>query len=444
MLKSNIFTDFFKYTSLNVLGMLGLSFYILADTFFVALGLGTDGLAALNLAIPIYNFIHGCGLMIGIGGGTKYSVHKIRGESGDADKAFSHSVYLAAVFAAVFITAGLFLPKAIISLFGAEGSVFDMAVTYTRVILLFSPAFLMNNVLLCFVRNDGAPQLSMAAMLAGSFSNVILDWVFIFPCKMGIFGAVFATGLAPVISMAVLSLHFIKKKSRFCFTGTKPDSRLFGGILSGGIPSLVTELSSGVVIIIFNALIMGLEGNVGVAAYGVIANISLVVSAVYTGIAQGIQPIISRSSGIGNKKDISAVLRCALISAVLISAAVYTSVFFFAEGIANIFNSEQNALLTAIAAEGLRLYFLSAPFAGFNIIISMYFTSSENPRPAHVVSLLRGFIAIIPLALLMSYLWRIRGVWCSFPASEFVSALTALSLFMLHSKKANAVLRKKS
>ena len=100
---------------------------------------------------------------------------------------------------------GLLFAGDIVRLFGGAGNVFTMAQTYLRVILLFCPAFLMNNVLLCFVRNDGAPQLSMAAMIGGSLSNVVLDWVFIFPCGMGIFGAVFATGLAPLISICILS-----------------------------------------------------------------------------------------------------------------------------------------------------------------------------------------------------------------------------------------------
>lgn len=264
------------------MGMIGLSCYILADTFFVSMGLGTNGLAALNLAIPVYSFIHGSGLMIGMGGGTKYSIRKSQQDHKAANRTFTNAVYLAALFAVLFVLAGLFLPGTIASLFGAEGDVLDMSKTYLQVILLFAPAFLMNNVLLCFVRNDGAPQLSMAAMIGGSLSNIVLDWVFIFPCQMGIFGAAFATGLAPVISMLVLSPHFIQKKNGFRFTKCRVEGKFAAGILSSGVPSLVTEVSSGVVIIVFNAIIMSLEGNVGVAAYGVIANLSLVVIAVYT------------------------------------------------------------------------------------------------------------------------------------------------------------------
>lgn len=429
MMSSKCFRDFAKYASLNVMGMIGLSCYILADTFFVSKGLGTNGLTALNLAIPIYSFIHGSGLMIGMGGGTKYSIQKSQKNHEAANRIFTNAVCLAAVFAAFFVLVGIFFSGTIISLFGANDSVFDMSKTYLQVILLFAPAFLMNNVLLCFVRNDGAPQLSMAAMIGGSLSNVVLDWVFIFPCQMGIFGAVFATGLAPIISMLILSPHFIRKKNQFHFTKCKPKGKLFAGILSSGIPSLVTEVSSGVVMIVFNSIILHLEGNVGVAAYGVIANLSLVVIAIYTGIAQGIQPIISRNYGVKNLGNVHATMRYALITMLLFSVVIYMVVLFGAWQIADIFNSEQNAMLQNIATEGLRLYFTACPFAGFNVIISMYFTSTERPRPAHVISILRGFLVIIPMAFLLSWIGKIHGVWCAFPATELLVAVIGLLFF---------------
>ena len=81
--------------------MIGLSCYILADTYFISLGMGADGLAALNLAIPVYSFIHGSGLMVGMGGGTKYSIRQNQGEPEEANRAFSASVLLAAGFAVV-------------------------------------------------------------------------------------------------------------------------------------------------------------------------------------------------------------------------------------------------------------------------------------------------------------------------------------------------------
>ncbi len=215
MNNTNCFKEFVKYSSLNVLGMIGLSCYILADTFFISKGLGTNGLTALNLAIPIYSFIHGSGLMIGIGGGTKYSILKSQNDKEAANRTFTNAVILALGFAIVFFVIGFFFSETIVQMLGADETVFQMSKTYLQVILLFAPMFIMNNVLLCFVRNDGAPQLSMIAMLVGSLSNIVLDYIFIFPFKMGIFGAVLATGLAPVISMFVLSPFSLKRKITF-------------------------------------------------------------------------------------------------------------------------------------------------------------------------------------------------------------------------------------
>ena len=207
--------EFIRYSSFNVLGMLGLSCYILADTYFVSRGLGTNGLAALNLAIPVYSFLHGSGLMIGMGGGAKYSIQKSLKTKKDANQTFSNAIMLAAAAAAVFCVLGTFFASPIVFLLGADAEIDQMAVSYLQTVLNFAPAFLLNNVLLCFVRNDGAPQLSMAAMIGGSLANIVLDYVFIFPCDMGMFGAALATGLAPIISIMILSPFLYKEKMDF-------------------------------------------------------------------------------------------------------------------------------------------------------------------------------------------------------------------------------------
>ena len=151
------FKEFLKYSALNVLGMLGLSCYILADTFFVAKGLLADGLAALNLAIPVYSFIHGTGLMLGMGGATRYSVLKSQRKDGEADKIFTNALFLSAAFAVLFVLTGIFLSEPLTAALGANAGIFEMTNTYLKVLLLFSPAFLLNDVLICFVRNDGNP-----------------------------------------------------------------------------------------------------------------------------------------------------------------------------------------------------------------------------------------------------------------------------------------------
>ena len=428
-MKNACLREYAKYTISNVLGMIGLSCYILADTFFVAKGLGSNGLAALNLAIPVYSFIHGTGLMLGMGGATRYSMMKSQNMEEKGNEVFSHTMLLALCFAAFFMVMGLFMAKGIAGLLGADAEVFEMCRTYLKVLLLFSPMFLLNDILLCFVRNDGAPQLSMAAMLMGSFSNIILDYLFIFPLGMGIFGAVFATGLAPVISLAFLSSFFIRKRNRFSLVKCRLSSLLFGHLLGCGVPSLVGEVSSGIVMIVFNTIVLGLQGNTGVAAYGVIANLSLVIIAVYTGIAQGIQPVISRYYGMGNGDNIQKILKYAVSTVVILSAVIYGCMFLGAGGIASVFNSEGNAKLQTIAVSGIQIYFTACIFAGLNIVMAMYFTSTDNARPANVISVLRGFVLIIPSAFLLSGLWGMTGLWLAFPLPELFTAIISLQLY---------------
>lgn len=421
--------EFIKYAALNVMGMTGLSCYILADTFFISKGLGANGLTALNLAIPVYSLIHGSGLMLGMGGATKYSILKSQKNWGQTNKIFTNTVYLAGILAIAFLLTGIFLTRVLTAFLGADQEVFGMTATYLRVILLFAPAFLMNDILICFVRNDGDPKLAMLAMLGGSLSNVLLDYLFIFPLKLGIFGAVFATGLAPLISIMILSVYFLKKRNQFRMIREKLHPETEKTIVKLGIPSLIGEVSSGVVILVFNSIILKLQGNTGVAAYGVIANLSLVVMAVYTGIAQGMQPLISKAWGRCEIRTCKRILSYAMITMAAVSIVVYAVIFFLADPIAGIFNSENNRLLQEIAVTGLKLYFTAAVFAGFNLIISIYFTSVELALPAQLISILRGVVLIVPMAFLLSGLFGMSGVWLAFPAAELLTAVTGFFLY---------------
>lgn len=426
---------FFKYSLLSVFGTLGVSCYILADTFFVSKGLGAEGLAALNIAVPVYNFIHGSGLMLGMGGATKFTICKGAGDEKQANTIFTNTVYLALFFGIIFFGIGLGFSQPISRLLGADKSILTMTDTYLKWLLLFAPAFVMNDVLLCFVRNDNGPMLSTAAMLVGSFSNIILDYIFIFPMGMGMFGAVFATGLSPVISLLIISLHWLRKKGRVRLIKT----RLYGKIViedvSLGFPSFIAQMASGIAMIIFNMLILKLEGNVGVAAYSVTANISLVIVAVYTGISQGVQPLISEAYGKGDGNKISLGLGYSMKTMTVLSCVIYFTVFVFADIITGIFNSENNPYMQEISVIGLKIYFSSVLFVGFNTIIAVLFTSIEKALPAQILSLLRGILLLIPLAFLFSKLWGMTGIWITYPVTEGIAAVIGYVIYKSYTIK---------
>lgn len=290
MQTASVGKTFLRYTFFSVLGMVGISCYILADTFFIARGVGRDGLTALNLALPAYSVLHGTGLMIGMGAATRFSLLQGRGETEKGNRVFTSALCFALAFGVLYLLCGLFLARPISYALGARGKVLDMTADYLGTFLKFSPAFMVNNVMLCFIRNDKNPNLAMISMLSGSFLNIALDYVFVFPCNMGMFGAALATGFAPMLGVLLSSVHFLQRKNTFRLVRALPSFRHLGDMCSLGVSSFITELSSGLVILVFNVIILRLNGDVGVAAYGVIANISLVVLSVFTGIAQGLQP----------------------------------------------------------------------------------------------------------------------------------------------------------
>lgn len=427
--KENTLQEFGKYVSQSVLSQLGVSCYILADTYFISKGVGADGLTALNLAIPVFSVMNGCGFMLGIGSGTKYGIMKGTGNEKRGDVLFTSSLCVVTVLAVIFMLIGLLAADPITVLVGANVEVYDMTRTYLQVILLFSPMFMINNLLGAMIRNDGNTSLAMTAMLSGCLFNIVFDYIFVFPMGLGLFGAVLATAVAPIISILILLQHFVKKKNQFRLIRVRPDVRLVASAAGLGVPSLVTEVSSGLVIAVFNLLILGLAGNVGVAAYGVVANISIVVIAIYNGIAQGVQPLLSREYGRSQEKNVHRFLSWAMMLTVILAMVIYVGIYWNADVIAMIFNSGRDMDLQRIAVEGLKIYFTACPFVGANILLAIYFAATDQAAPAQMISLLRGLIVIIPLAFIMANVAGLTGVWMTFPLTELVVCVVAYGLY---------------
>ena len=421
--------QFVRYVTPNVLGMIAMSAYILADTFFIANGVGPDGLAALNFAIVVWTVMQATGLMLGIGGATKFQVFKSQGDADAASRTFSNAVMLALFAAAVYLVAVNLFAAPVSYALGADSDTVGLTETYLRVLFGFAPFFLMNNVLLPFVRNDGSPRLAMGGMVLGSMANIALDYLFIMVFGWGMFGAAFATGIAPMLSMAVLSVHFLKRRNTFKFVKTLPDVRLMGSFAVLGASSFIVEISGGVVLLIFNLIILSFEGNIGVAAYGIVANIAFVATALFVGTAQGIQPLASHHYAQGDERNLKRVLRYALLTALVVSLALIAVVWALSEPLAAAFNRDDDPHLTALAAEGMRLYFAGYLFAGANIVSAAFFSAVEQPGRGLAISIGRGFVAIVAFVFAFAALFGMVGVWITFPAAEAATAcLTAYFL----------------
>lgn len=206
------------YVSQNILGMIGISIYVLADTFFISIAEGAGGITALNLVLPLYSLIYGIGAMLGIGSAIRFNILRARHEK-SADDYFSGAIIYALLFGICFMILGAFFPDKIVELFGGDEEIIAIGTPYTRIFMLFAPFFMWNHVCNAFVRNDGNPSLAMKATLFSSLFNIVMDYILMFPLGLGMAGAALATAISPIV--AVFNSEQNKMMAFYAFTGVK-------------------------------------------------------------------------------------------------------------------------------------------------------------------------------------------------------------------------------
>ena len=425
----SITKQFTKYVTQNIFGMLGISCYIIADTFFISKAAGADGITVLNLVLPIYSIIFAIGSMIGVGSATRFAILRAQKDKA-SEYYFSNAICWVWMIAVPFVLAGIFIPGKIIAMMGGDVGIVALGTGYTRIFLLFTPFFMMNYVISAFVRNDNAPSLAMLGTLAGSLSNILFDYIFMFPLGMGLEGAALATAASPIISILICGTHFLGKKNTIRFQMAIPSIKKLWQSCQLGVSAFVGEISSGVTTAVFNFLILALVGNVGVAAYGVIANFALVAVAVFNGISQGAQPLVSTYYGEGDHKAVSKILRLGSGTAIVLAGVIIAGVYGFTEELISIFNSENSVELAEYAYTGMRFYFIGFLFAGFNIVGSGFLSATEQAKEAFLTSFLRGLAGILAFSILLSLILGLNGVWMSFPASELATFVVMLLILI--------------
>lgn len=427
--------EFAKYVSLNILGMIGLSCYFIADTFFISKAQGSDGITALNLVLPVYGLIYAIGSMIGIGSAIRFSISKSRGES-DKDSYFYNAIFFTTLFGLVFSVVGFLAPEKMLSLLGADSTIIEVGKDYTRIFMSFAPAFMWGILANAFVRNDGSPTVSMVATLLSSIFNIVFDYVLMFPCGMGMKGAALATSLSPLLGVAICLFHFLSKRCTIMPRFYAPSVKRLLMSCRVGVSAFISELSSGVTTMVFNFLILSIAGNIAVAAYGVIANVALVAVSVFNGVANGSQPLISQAYGGGDSKNVKILFRLSIITSLCLAVMLYAGVFVGTDNLILIFNSEHNPMLYLYAHTGIRLYFIGIFFACVNIAGASYFSATDKAKSAAIVSILRGLILIALFAVALSRMLGLNGVWLSYAVGEGVTTVVMLALLLLYKRRA--------
>ena len=428
LLEGDIKKTFLKYLIPAVGGMFGTSLYVLGDTMVVGRGLGSQGLAALNVGIPINNVFNGMGLLLGIGGATALAINRGRQDEEGVNDIFSKSMIMAFIVGILLTLVRVFFLEEFANILGASENTLPMVKNYLGTLMMFSTAFLLNVSLTVFVRNDGAPGLAMAGMLTGSIMNVVLDYIFVFIFGWGMTGVGIATGLAPVIGLIILSTHFIRKKNKLSFIIPSFDFETIKRILTNGGASFIIELSAGIVIFAFNIALSGITGDLGISAYSIIANLSLIFAAIFTGVGQAVQPIVSYNFGAKKLERVYETVKLAIYTSLGLGVLFYAVGLFFPEFLVALF-IDADAELLSITVRGIRFYFLAFILMGFNIVLTSFIQSKEHGRASFTISLLRGFVLVIAILLVLPKIIGIDGVWLTLPLAELITTIFSLFYF---------------
>lgn len=425
LLKDNVVKLYFKYFFPTMCAALSTSVYILFDTIFIGQGVGSKGLTALNISLPIYSIYFGTGLLIGIGGSTLMSIEKGRERLDKANKIFTLSFILGLILATIYCIIGFVFLEEIALVLGATKEIMPFVKEYMVVVVIGTIPFVMGSVMAPFIRADKAPKKAMFAVIFSGFLNIILDYIFVFPLDMGMRGAAIATVFSYTISCLILLTHLLSKNNTLRFKKDFYKLSYITRIFKCGLPSLFIEVSLGFVIFIFNIQILKIIGDDGVTAYSIISNTGIIAVALFNGISQTIQPLISINMGANLKERATRLRNLGLFTALVIGVAFFILCIIFPEQIVRIFVNPNNEVL-AIAINSIRIYSIAFIVMGINMVSGAYFQSIELAKESFIIAFCRGLLFVSICVFVLPLFIGINGVWLSVPIGELLTLIATV------------------
>ena len=426
---------FLHYVIPSVSAMVLFSAYTIVDGIFVSKGVGELALAGVNIALPFINVLSGTAILLSMGTSTLCAFALGHGNHEKAEKIFTQTVVAIVAISAVITVAVSLFSEPLAVLLGAGPQTVGYSAQYLHMVCLFSVCFILSYCLEVMVKVDGAPQLAMFGVGISFLINVGLDYLFIMVFHWGVWGAALATGLAQLGSLIFFLIYFLSGKSNLRFRRFRFRLKDFRRILPLGIADCSIELMLGFLTLLYNHVITQLLGESSLPIFAVIAYLSLVVSMVMQGIAQGMMPLVSLAVGENDRPSIRVYLRKALLSVLVIGvlvelfcqAAPGTIVSLLLSGDSGLFDETVSAL---------RQYALSYLPAGLTIVLAGYFAALGKAGASALLSLGRGFL-LLPAALMVLYLLGASAmIWTAALIGELLSL--GLGLFLLRRNEAEA------
>lgn len=421
-----------KYVLPTILSQCAFFLFTIVDGIFVGHGVGTDGLGAVNLAMPFVMVVGAAFMLTTIGGVTVTAIRIGRKDFSGANQAFTHSMLATVVAAALFTFVGTLFTTPLAQLLGAEGDYLEMVRAYLFWYSLFTIPSALAAALQGFGRNDGAPVFVMVSTIASTALNIFLDWLFVFPLHMGLAGAAIATGLSQTAGFAIISIHFFAKRGVLRLERVPFDGMLLKKILVRGLPEMLSQLTTPVTLFCMNTVILKYLGNDGINAYSIISYIVSFAFAVFIGVSEGMQPLFGQSYGDKNSDDLKFYFTAGINISFFGSLIVYLLTAVFGRLICQMFGADPAA--TALAVTAIPRYGWAFLFASWNTIISAYLYSTKRTKESVAVNVLRGFVCT-PLSVLgLSALTDGEIIWFAIGIAEAAAFVLAVRI-MKHSER---------
>lgn len=427
-------TKFARYVIPSVVSMWVFSLYTMVDGIFVARGVGETALAAVNISMPFVNFIFALSLMFSTGASTVIAVYLGKKDIKTANKVFTLNTFVVTMLSFIIMGIVLLNLEKVATFLGATDSTMEYVKHYLGIIVLFNGFFMVSYSLEVVIKTDGFPAMATIGVIISAISNVVLDYLFIMVFHWGVQGAAIATGLSQVFSTVFFLIHFLRKNSTLNFSKFKFDLYELKKIAFIGIPDSTTELSCGIVVMLFNLNIIKYIGEQGVVYYSIINYVNTLALMTMMGIAQGMQPLVSFYFGAENSKNMKKLFKMSMISAVTSSIVFVLICQVMSKFIIGLFIDPSEIAIFSEGMRVLKIYSFAFAFMGVNVIISAFFVSVERPKIAAVISLGRGFYLIIAALYLMITIFGGAGIWYSAILSESTCMLIAIILYRLKIK----------
>ena len=446
--KKNLKISYFKNLVPSVTAMWVYSIYTIIDGIFVGRGVGSTALAGVNLSMPFINLIFASSIFFATGTSTLVSIHLGKKELKKAKEIFSYNLLIMIVFSFILLVLTLSFIDNIAIFLGATENTFSVVKDYLSIIVLFNVFFVVSYCLEVLTKADGFPHLAIIGVLISAITNIILDYIFVIILGYGVKGAAYATGISQIASCVFFFGHFLRKKSTLKLVKFKPSFNILKRIIHIGFPDGITELTSGIVILIFNQSILMVIGEDGIITYSIICYVSTLVLMTMIGSTQGVQPLCSYYYGKNDLISIKYLLKLTFKVVASISLIIFMLCFIFAPQIVKLFISDGSIQLINDSVWAFKIYSISYLLLGFNILCSGFCVSIEKPMFATIISLSRGFVLIIISLIICILLFGGKGIWICPIITEvlclFISFICTKKSFSLISDTKNVDFKKEN